>query len=177
VLAAVLVGFGIWKYSDLLSSVNAPKQAVIATSDAVRNKIENSSAQAMQEIRNGAGAAKLASGNASSEMARQSAELKKTVAQAKSEMSREATSLRTDVESSRSELQAASKLTPEIEALRNQLAQANREIEAQQKVISSTEEFLERSLALIKQTFSALEQTGQNGPSSEPYGSTRQLTE
>jgi hypothetical protein len=45
VLAAVLVGFGIWKYSDLLSSVNAAKQAVISTSDAARNKIENSSAQ------------------------------------------------------------------------------------------------------------------------------------
>jgi hypothetical protein len=142
VALAAVVGVGIWKYSDLLSSVEGAKQAVVATSNSARTQIERSSAQSAQEMRDGAAQARLASGNASVEAVRQTAELKKTALQAKTEMSREATSLRSDFESSRTQLESASKLTPEIEALRSQLAQANKEIENQRKTLSSSQDFV-----------------------------------
>src|SRR5689334_21531314 len=57
-------------------------------------------------------------------------------------MLQERTSLKGEMENSRSQLQATSKLEPEMSAMRKQLAQATTDIRAQQKVVSSSEEFV-----------------------------------
>lgn len=70
------------------------------------------------------------------------AEVKQKAEQIKTDMSKETASLKTDIDSSRTQLQAASQLVPEMDALRQQLAQATADIKAQQKIISSSEDFV-----------------------------------
>jgi hypothetical protein len=62
--------------------------------------------------------------------------------QSKVEMSTEIRSFRTDLDGSRQQLQAANSLQPEMESVRQQLAQAVKDIQSQQKVISSSEDFV-----------------------------------
>jgi hypothetical protein len=68
--------------------------------------------------------------------------LKKTALQTKGEISQETSSLRNQIDTSRSQLQNAAKLAPEMASMRRQLTQATADIQKQQKVISSSEEFV-----------------------------------
>ena len=145
-IAAVLlalVGVGVfWKVSDWWKSVNNAKQSVISTAATTRNEIGLSSSHSLREITTASESARKASENAAADASRESHELQKSALQTKAELSREAASVRSEVEKSRSQLQAASKLQPEMVAMQQQLAQATTAIQAQQKVISSSEEFV-----------------------------------
>lgn len=145
-IAAVLlaiVGVGvIWKVSDWWAGVDKAKQAVTDTATTTRNEIALSSAHSLQEIKDASEKAKQAGQQASGDAARESAELRKTTLQTKGELVQEAVSIRTEVEKSHSQLEAAGKLQPEMVAMQHQLAQATAEIQAQQKVISSSEDFV-----------------------------------
>jgi hypothetical protein len=128
----VLVGGGvIWKASDLWSSVDKAKQAVTATATSSRNDVANITAQSKQAISDALEAGKATIRTASDDAAQQSQAMKK-----------ETNSFRSDLEGSRQQLQAASKLQPEMESMRKQLAQATSDIQEQQKVISSSQEFV-----------------------------------
>jgi hypothetical protein len=138
-----LVGVGVfWKVSDWWKSVDSAKQSVISTAATTRNEIGLSSAHSLQEITTASENARKASESTAADASRQSRELQRTTLQTKAELSREAASVRSEVEKSRSQLQAASKLQPEMMAMQQQLAQATTAIQAQQKVISSSEEFV-----------------------------------
>jgi hypothetical protein len=106
---ALFVALGIWKYSDLWSSINAAKQAVTDTS-----------VKSVSEMRKGTAAVQLQNDAASREAARRSNELKDVADQTKKEMSKQVQSLKTSVEVSRSELQSVRRLEPEIDDLRKQ---------------------------------------------------------
>jgi len=141
-LLAILGGGVVWKVSDWRSSVDSAKQAVTDTSNAARKQIEEVSSRSAEDITKTASNANQAIQDASTNAERQSNELKKAASQTKREMLQERLSLRNDVETSRSQLQAADKLEPEMTAMSHQLAQATSEIQAQQKVISSSEDFV-----------------------------------
>ena len=67
--------------------------------------------------------------------------LKKTTLQTQADISRQTAFFQNDLEGSRAQLQAASKMQPEMDDMRKRLADATSAIQAQQKVISSSEEF------------------------------------
>jgi hypothetical protein len=139
----VLTGAGvIWKASDFWSGVEVAKQSVVNTSKNSSDEIARSTSRFQQEISKQLDVGKAAIKTASSEAARQSQAFKTTTLQTQAENARQATSLRHDIESSRKELQAASKFEPEMDNLRKQLAQANSDIQAQQKALSSSEAFV-----------------------------------
>jgi hypothetical protein len=70
-----------------------------------------------------------------------------TASQTKAELKSEAASVRNEVANSQSELGAVKKLQPEFDSMRAQLGKATSDLAAQQKVISSSEDF-------VKQVFS-----------------------
>src|SRR5664280_59224 len=138
-----LVGAGVfWKVSDWWKSVDSAKQSVINTATTTRNEIALASSHSLQEVTAASEKARKTSEDASADASRQSRELQRTVLQTKAELSREAGSVRSEVEKSRSQLQAASELQPQMAAMQQQLAHATAEIQAQQKVISSSEDFV-----------------------------------
>ena len=57
------------------------------------------------------------------------------------DISRQTASFQKDLEASRVQLQAASRIQPEMESMQKQLTEATKAIQAQQKVLSSSEEF------------------------------------
>jgi hypothetical protein len=71
----------------------------------------------------------------------QSEGVKKTTLHALADISKQTASFQNDLNASRVQLQAANGLQPEMEGMRKQLAEATKAIQAQQKVISSSEEF------------------------------------
>ncbi len=139
----VLTGGGIlWKAADFRSGVDKAKQSVTDTARKSSDEIARSSSQSKQDISSSLEAGKATITTAASDAARQSQALKESTLHTQSEISKQTADLRRDIESSRLQLQAASKIQPEMEGLRKQLAQATSEIQAQQKVISSSEDFV-----------------------------------
>jgi len=139
----VLAGGGvIWKASDFRSGVDKAKQSVADTARKSSEDIAQSSSQSKQDISSALEAGKASISRAASEAARQSQALKETTIQAQGEISRQKVALRGDIDDSRRQLEAAGKIQPEMEDMRKQLALATSEIQAQQKVISSSEEFV-----------------------------------
>jgi hypothetical protein len=132
----VLAGGGVaWKASDFWSGAEKAKQSVADTAKKNSDDIARVSSQSKQDISKALEAAKTDITTASSDAVRQSQSTK-------AEISKGTASFRRDLEGSRLELQAASKLQPEVESIRKQLSQATDEMQAQQKVISSSEEFV-----------------------------------
>jgi hypothetical protein len=124
----VLAGSGvIWKASDLWSSIDKAKQSI---SDIVKKsgeEISRSSSQVMQQ------------------MSKEAQELRDAVVHTKTSIAEthaHIQSLEAELENARVKLQTASKMQPEIEDIRKQLVQAMSAIEDQQKVLSSSEEFI-----------------------------------
>jgi hypothetical protein len=129
-VAAIVTGLGIWKYSDWWSSVNTAKQTVI---DASTNTQKQIAQTAKDTIKTATGL---------------SNDLKKTAAAATTDMTRQVSALQVEVVKAQSQLKTASEIQPKMVAMQNQLTQATSDIQAQQKVISSSEEF-------VKQVFSS----------------------
>jgi hypothetical protein len=139
----VITGAGVfWTASDFRSGVDAAKKSVTDTAKQSSDDIAHVSSQSKQDISNALDAGKKAINLASSDAVQQSQVLRKTMVQTQADVSRQTASLHNDIEGSRQELQAASKFGPEIEALRKQLAQASSDIQAQQKTLSSSQEFV-----------------------------------
>ena len=129
-VAAIVTGLGIWKYTDWWSSVNAAKQTVIDTSTKAQRQISETKDSTI----------KTANGL--------SLDLKRTSETSTADMARQASSLRVEVAKAQLQLQSASELQPKMTAMQKQLTQATSDIKAQQSVISSSEEF-------VKQVFSS----------------------
>lgn len=121
---AVVAGLGVWKASDWWSSVNAAKQAVIETSSKAQNQISLAAAGTEKTAKELSSNLERATGVATKNMAQQAVTLQRQVSQ------------------SRSQMEAASKLGPEMAAMQQQLAQATTDIRAQQKALSSSEDFV-----------------------------------
>lgn len=128
----VLTGAGVlWKASDFWTNVNKAQQSVVDTAKKSNEEIAHSSSQARQDI-----------AKASNEAIRQSQALKTAATGIQSDMEGRTSSFRHELENARQELQAASKIQPEVESMRQQLAKATNEIQTQQKVISSSQDFV-----------------------------------
>lgn len=139
----VLTGAGvIWKASDFWSSVDKAKQSVTDSAKKSSDDIATFSSQSKQDIATTLDAGKKSISEATNDAAQQSHALRQTTLQTKTEISQQTASFRNDLEDSRAQLQAADKLEPEIEGLRKQLAQANSDIQAQQKMLSNSEDFV-----------------------------------
>jgi hypothetical protein len=128
----VLTGAGVvWKASDLWSGVEQAKQSVTDTAKKSSEEIAASSSQATKDISKELEEGRKAITKALVEADEQTQRLKQIMLQ-----------VRTEIDSSRAELQAANTIQSEIEDMRKQLAQATHDIQTQQKVLSSSEEFV-----------------------------------
>jgi hypothetical protein len=133
-----IVGFGaFWTFRDLRSSVELAKKAVSDSSSEAKNEISATATKSVREINNTSKSAN----DASLEATLRARTLSNSAVHTKAELTQEALSVRTEVENSKLELASASKLRPEIESLRTQLGSATSAIEAQQKVLASSEDF------------------------------------
>jgi hypothetical protein len=151
-IAVTLLIFGglgvFWKASDFWTSVGIAKQSVVDTANNSRADIVGASSQFKRDIGTALTGGKDAIKTASEDAIRQSDDLKKTTVQSKTDISSEVKTFQADLAGSRKQLQAANELQPQMTAMQNQLAQATSDIQAQQKVISSSEDF-------VKSVFSA----------------------
>lgn len=139
----ILAGGGvIWKVSDFGTAVGTAKQSVVDTANNSRADIVGVSSKSKQDITTALTDGSAAIETASNDAIRQSQDLKKMTIQSKAEMSNNVRSFKTDLDASRRQLQAANSLQPEMERVRQELAQAVKDIQSQQKVISSSEAFV-----------------------------------
>ncbi len=139
----VLTGVGVfWQVSDFWSGVDKAKQSVADSAKKSSAEIATFSSRSKQDITNTLDAGKKAIAIASSDAIQQSQASKTTTLHTQAEISKQTASFRKDLEGSRQQLQAASKFGPEMESLRKQLAQANSDIQAQQKTLSSSQDFV-----------------------------------
>jgi hypothetical protein len=151
----ILAGGGvIWKASDFWSGVNNAKQSVADTAKKSSDDITRVSSQSKDGLSKALEAGKTTITTAANDAARQSQAMKKSTIQSKAEISKETASFRSDLERSRQQLQAASKMQPEIESLRKQLGEASKDIEAQRRVLSSSQDFAKSIFSShVTQTF------------------------
>jgi hypothetical protein len=139
----ILAGGGvIWKASDFWSGVDKAKQSVTDTAKKSTDEIASYTAQSKQDMAAALSAGEQDISASAAEAAQQSKALKQTASRTQADISRQSVAVRGDIEKSRLELQAANKMQPEMENMRQQLAQATAAIQAQQKVISSSEDFV-----------------------------------
>lgn len=144
-LLAIFLGAGIfWRASDLWSSVNQAKQGVQKTALSTQQQIKQSSQASVQAINAAATNATNASDKASSEIHKQTNEAVRQTSYLKSDLNQEAASVRTEVVNARTELKAANELRPQMTAMQGQLTDAISKVQEQQKVISSSEEFVKK---------------------------------
>jgi hypothetical protein len=133
----VLAGAGVfWKASDFWTSVGKAKQSVTDTAKQSRDEIASYSTDAQTEFN-----------RFSRDAADQSQSIKDTTQKTRTDISKEGAAVRGDVDSTRQSLQAASKIEPEVEVMRQQLAKATSDIQGQQKVISSSQDFIKSVFA------------------------------
>ena len=133
VVAVILTlpGWVGWKEFDLLKTAQSAKQSIEGTATKSLGEIQMASKQAIN-------ASSLSISNAT----QLSNDMKNSTSRTKAELTSEAASVRTEVANSKLELEAVKKLQPEFSAMRTQLGQATSELAAQQKVISSSEDFV-----------------------------------
>jgi hypothetical protein len=151
-IAAVLVailGAGIfWKASDLWSGVDKAKQSVEATANSSKQQIQQSTISSEQNIDAASKRATEASTRASTQVNKQATDAIQQTSHLKSELSQQANSVRTEAGHARTELEAVNQLRPQIASMQGQLTDAIGVVQAQQKTLSSSEEF-------VKQVFSS----------------------
>jgi len=127
----LIVGaLGIWKESDFRASVEAAKQSV--TSTAMQSK---------EDISRTLAAGKASIKAASDAATQQSTAMQQATVRSETEISKETHSFQRDLTDSRHQLDAATELQPKIQSLQEQLKQASAEIQTQQKLLTSSEDF------------------------------------
>ena len=130
-LLALFLGLVGWKEIDLMKAADVAKQS-----------IEGTTKQSIGEIQTASNQAKQANKESVSNADQLSREMKSTASQTNSELKRQAASVRAEVANSKSELEAVNRLRPEFDSMRAQLGKATSDLDAQQKVISSSEDFV-----------------------------------
>ncbi|MGA7380815.1 MAG: zinc ribbon domain-containing protein, partial [Terriglobales bacterium] len=139
----ILAGGGvIWKASDFWSGVDKAKQSVTDAASNSSKEISNSAAQSKRDISAALDAGKSTIKAASEEASQQAQILRTTASHTKTEITQEGVALRSEIDKSRGQLQVAEAIRPEMEKMRDQLSQATTAIQSQQKVISSSEDFV-----------------------------------
>jgi hypothetical protein len=144
---ALILAWAGWKASDFRKSVDSAKDTVVQTENSTLTEIHDTSAQSIGAVQKASKSAIDYNHTSSDNAIELSKEMKVTASQTKAELKNEASSVRTEVANSKTELEAVKKLQPEFDAMRAQLGKATSDLAAQQKVISSSEDF-------VKQIFS-----------------------
>jgi hypothetical protein len=145
VAAALLaiMGAGIlWKVSDWWHTVDTAKSTVTETANKANQQIKDSSTGSLISIQNASVAAQKASAQAATDVKAQSQLMSRTATETKKELSQESSDVENRVETTKSQLKAAEALRPEMEETQKQLATALEQVQAQQKVISSSQNFV-----------------------------------
>lgn len=138
-IVGVVVGYKTWDFSKVADN---ERQSVTDAANKSRDDISKVSSQSKQGVSTALDAAKRDINVASENAIKQSRSIESTVSQARTEISKNTASFRTDLASSREQLRAASELQPQMEGLQNKLAQTNADVEAQKKVLSSSQDFV-----------------------------------
>jgi hypothetical protein len=141
VLLAIVGGGIFWQVSDWRSGVEKAKESVADSASTASKQISATSTESISEIKRTSKNATEASQSAAQNASQLSGELQATASHTKSELANEALAVKKEVASSREELAAVEQLQPEFKTMRNQLSNATEAIAAQQKVLSSSEEF------------------------------------
>ena len=147
VLVITLLGWLGWKEFDLSRTAQNAKVQIESSVNAARSDIGQASAKSIGEVQKESSKAIQANRDSAANAVRLSNDVKLTASKTNAELKSEATSVRSEVASSQSELGAVKKLQPEFDSMRAQLGKATSDLAAQQKVISSSEDF-------VKQVFS-----------------------
>ncbi len=146
-VVVLLFGWLGWKEFDLASTAQKAKEQIQATAETARRDVNGASANAVGDIQREAGKAIQTNLSYEATANHLSKEMTKRASQTSAEMRNEAASVKTKVAETQTELDAVKKLQPEFDSMRSQLAKATSDLDAQQKVISSSENF-------VKQVFS-----------------------
>lgn len=145
-IAAVLLaimGAGIlWKVSDWWHAVDTAKSTVTETANTAKQQIQDSSNSSLTSVQNASLAAQKASGQAATDAKAQSQLMSRAASETKQELSQESADVKNQVEATRSQLGAAQALRPGMEETQKQLATALEQVQAQQKAISSSQNFV-----------------------------------
>jgi hypothetical protein len=142
VLLAILGAGVFWKVSDWKSTVDSAKASVTNTATTAQQEIKTSSATSLRSIQSTADDVKKANDRVSETTKQQSRAIQREAAQTKSELGKESASVKNEVSSAHTQLQAAAALRPEMETTQKQLQEALAQVQAQQKLISSSQNFV-----------------------------------
>ena len=132
-MIALVAGLGLWKASDWWSSVNTAKQNIRESSDKARADVQVAVKGATATIEASA-----------SEAEKQSESFSGFATKTKDGLSRQSNSLGKDVASTRAQLAGAEKLQEQMNGMQRELQKANDTIRDQQRVISSSGEFVKK---------------------------------
>jgi len=144
-----IVGAGvIWKVSDWWHAVDSAKGVVTQTAADAQKQIGDTSTGFLKSIENASSAAQTASNQATASAKEQSQLIAKTAAGTRVELAKEGDAVKKEVADTQTQLDAAKALRPSMEQTQKQLASALEQVQAQQKAISSSQNF-------IKEVFSS----------------------
>lgn len=128
-----LAGWVGWKELDLAKTADKAKQSIEGTSERSLNQIQVASKTAID-----------ASGKSISSSVELSKEMNTSASKTKAEFKAEAIQVKKEVANSQAELSEVYKLRPEFGSMRSELTKATSELADQQKVLSSSEDFVKK---------------------------------
>jgi hypothetical protein len=138
-----IVGAGVlWQVSDFWHAADAAKTTVTETANTAKQQIQTSSNGSLTSIRNASAEAQKASGQAATDAKVQSQLIAMTASKTKRELSEESADVKNQVTATKSQLEAAQALRPGMEETQKQLTTALEQVQHQQKVISSSQNFV-----------------------------------
>jgi hypothetical protein len=143
IAATLLVLFGgeyFLKLSEFRSSVDQAERKVTESANTKSGEITNLSDKSKQDISAALDEGKKSIQRASNDVTQRAKSLRKTANQTIAEFSKESTSFQDALDKSRAQLRAADQLGPTMKAMQIQLEQATDAINAQKRVLSSSEE-------------------------------------
>ncbi len=131
-----------WRVHDLNSAVTNAKDSVDSTSNQARDKIQENSSKALSSINQMSQKAEEASSQTTRIAEQKSEDIRRQGAKASAQFDGEAASIKKEVDVARSQIRSASELQPQMKTMQNQLGEARDQLQAQQKVLSSSETFI-----------------------------------
>jgi hypothetical protein len=148
IVVVTLLGWLGWKEFDLSKTAQNQKEQIESTANTARNDIGQVSAKSVEEIQKESGKTIEANRDSAANAIRLSDGVKATASKTTKELQDEAASVRTEVANSKSEIEAVKQLQPEFDSMRTQLGKATSDLAAQQKVISSSEDFVKHVFSM-----------------------------
>lgn len=140
-LVAIVAGVFLWKASDLWTSVDKAKQSVLDTSKQTSKQLHEVASHARGDIEMASKQATEASKQAAIDASALSQKLQRTAVKTTSQLRSEEATVKHEVENSEVQLAAVNRLQPQFQAMQFQLGEATKAIAAQQKALSSSQEF------------------------------------